>query len=98
MVAEPMMRQRLEYKIAILAALCTLAIFLFPGVSGPYSIVHGPVTALRAMRARLILLIGLMPTLLGLARLLRTRQGVAGTFTSFLKQIAPLYQSSTLRC
>jgi len=92
------MRHRLEYKIAILAALCTLAIFLFPGVSGPYSIVHGPVTALRAMRAWLILLIGLIPTLLGLARLLRTRLGINGAFISLLKQIDPLHQSSVLRC
>jgi len=92
------MRHRLGYEIAILAAVCTLAIFLFPGVSGPYPIVHGPVTALRAMQAWLLLLFGLMPALLGLANLVRTRFGIASAFTSLVKQIDPLQQSSTLRC
>ena len=92
------MRHRLGYEIAILAAVCTLAIFLFPGVSGPYPIVHGPVTALRAMRTWLTLMIGLTPKLVGLATLLRTRLGVTGAFISFLNQIDPLHQSSALRC
>lgn len=28
--------------------MCVCAIFLFPAVHGPYSVVHGPVTALRS--------------------------------------------------
>jgi hypothetical protein len=92
------MRHHLGYEIAILATVCTLAIFLFPGVSGPYPIVHGPVTALRAMHAWLLLLFGLAPTLLGMANLVRTRLGIAHTFSSLVKQIDLLHQSSTLRC
>jgi hypothetical protein len=91
------MRHRLGYEIAVLAALCILAIFLFPAVSGPYPIVHGPATALRAMRAWLLWLVGLAPVLLGLANPLRTRQGFYPVFSA-LKQIDPLHQSSTLRC
>ncbi|MGA8869297.1 MAG: hypothetical protein WB510_20145, partial [Candidatus Sulfotelmatobacter sp.] len=44
---------RLGYEIAILAVICTVAIFLFPTARGPYSVVHGPVTALLGLRAKL---------------------------------------------
>jgi len=37
--------------LALVTILCVLAIFLFPAASGPYSAIHGPVTALLAMRA-----------------------------------------------
>lgn len=37
-------------ELAVLAALCVLSIFLFPSAQGPYSAVHGPVTALQAVR------------------------------------------------
>jgi hypothetical protein len=39
------------YANAALAILSVLAIFLFPVVQGPYSVVHGPATALQAARA-----------------------------------------------
>jgi hypothetical protein len=39
------------YATAVLASLSVFAIFLFPGVQGPYSVVHGPATALQAARA-----------------------------------------------
>lgn len=35
-------------ELAVLAVLCVLTIFLFPVMQGPYSAVHGPVTALQA--------------------------------------------------
>jgi hypothetical protein len=35
--------------------LCTLSVFLFSGPVGPYSVVHGPVTAMRARQASLVL-------------------------------------------
>ncbi len=35
----------------MLAVVCVLLIFFFPTVHGPYSVVHGPVTALLSMRA-----------------------------------------------
>jgi hypothetical protein len=50
---------RIACALAVLAALCVLSIFFFPGMNGPYSSVHGPVTALLSLRAaaRLRLLI-----------------------------------------
>lgn len=45
-----MISGRLEFEMAFLALLCTLSIFLFPAVQGPYSAVHGPVTTLQSIR------------------------------------------------
>ncbi len=45
--------RQLSYEIVILAILCTAGIFFFPAVRGPYSAVHGPVTALRSIKTRL---------------------------------------------
>lgn len=42
---------RSAYALAVLGVLCILTIFLFPSLTGPYSVVHGPVTALLSMRA-----------------------------------------------
>jgi len=38
------------HELAIVAIVCVLGIFLFPAAAGSYSAVHGPVTALEAMR------------------------------------------------
>lgn len=38
-------------ELAVLAVVCVLTIFLFPAMQGPYSAVHGPVSALQAARA-----------------------------------------------
>lgn len=38
-------------ELALLALVCVLTIFLFPAMQGPYSAVHGPVSALQAARA-----------------------------------------------
>jgi hypothetical protein len=38
-------------EIAVLTVICVLVIFFFPLMQGPYSVLHGPVTALRAARA-----------------------------------------------
>src|SRR5271165_4248441 len=46
-----MISGRLICELAVLAVLCVLTIFFFPGVQGPYSVVHGPATALLATRA-----------------------------------------------
>jgi hypothetical protein len=43
--------RRIGCEVAVLAVLSVLAIFLFPGVQGPYSVVHGPASALQAARA-----------------------------------------------
>jgi len=37
--------------LALLAVFCVLGIFFFPVMDGPYSAVHGPVTALLSIRA-----------------------------------------------
>jgi len=39
-----------ETKFAILAIFGILAVFMFHAASGPFSVVHGPATALRALR------------------------------------------------
>lgn len=46
-----MISGRTGSELAVLATLCVLTIFLFPVMQGPYSAVHGPVTALQAARA-----------------------------------------------
>lgn len=38
---------------AILAIFCTVVTFFFPVVCGPFSVVHGPMTALCAVRERI---------------------------------------------
>jgi hypothetical protein len=48
-----MTRARIGSELAALAVLCVLTIFLFPAAQGPYSVVHGPATALQAARAAL---------------------------------------------
>lgn len=41
------------YEIAIVAMVCVLSIFFAPLAHGPYSAVHGPMTALRSLRNKL---------------------------------------------
>ena len=93
-----MMHRHLGYELALVAIVCTLAIFLFPAVSGPYPIVHGPATALRAMRAWLLLLIALTLALAGLGRILAARLGVVVPFAALFNRINLLEQFSVLRC
>lgn len=42
---------RIGCELAVVAVFCVLTIFLFPSMQGPYSVVHGPATALLAARA-----------------------------------------------
>ncbi|MFZ0735339.1 MAG: hypothetical protein WAM79_23685 [Candidatus Sulfotelmatobacter sp.] len=42
---------RIGCGFAVVALLCVLSVFFFPAMQGPYSVVHGPVTALLAVRA-----------------------------------------------
>ena len=46
-----MISRRIGYELALLAVLSVLTIFLFPGVQGPYSVIHGPATVFQAARA-----------------------------------------------
>ncbi len=42
---------RIAYALAVVAVLCVLTVFFFHAIQGPYSVVHGPVTALLSIRA-----------------------------------------------
>jgi hypothetical protein len=46
-----MIPSRIGCELAVLTVLCVLMIFFFPVMQGPYSVVHGPATALLAARA-----------------------------------------------
>ena len=46
-----MIHDRIGCELAVLTILCVLMIFFFPLMQGPYSVVHGPATALQAARA-----------------------------------------------
>jgi hypothetical protein len=59
-----MFLRHFSYEFAILAILCIAAIFLFPVIQGPYSAVHGPVTALLSIKARLLMWLALALTAL----------------------------------
>lgn len=50
---------------AILAVFCILTIFFFPATYGPYSVVHGPVSALRPAQAALRLQLAIIQAALG---------------------------------
>jgi hypothetical protein len=52
--------RQLSYEFALVAILCTVALFLFPAVQGPYSAVHGPVTALLSFKAKVFLCLALL--------------------------------------
>jgi hypothetical protein len=55
-----MIAGRIGWELPTLAVLCILTIFFFPGVQGPYSVVHGPATALLAARAAVRARIGIV--------------------------------------
>jgi hypothetical protein len=46
-----MISGRIGDALATVALVCVLTIFLFPAMQGPYSAVHGPASALLAIRA-----------------------------------------------
>jgi len=58
---------RIACALAIVAVLCVLAVFFFPGIEGPYSAVNGPVTALLSMRAASVLRLGIVHAALTIA-------------------------------
>ncbi len=41
---------RIAGELALVAVLCVISIFLFPVAQGPYTAIHGPVTALQSVR------------------------------------------------
>lgn len=45
------MNRQIVYETSLLVVLCVLSLFLFPASAGPYPAVHGPATALQAVRS-----------------------------------------------
>jgi hypothetical protein len=45
-----------ELAVVAVAVVCVLMVFFFPSTQGPYSVVHGPATALQAARVSVRLL------------------------------------------
>jgi hypothetical protein len=52
--------RQLSYEFVLIAILCVVALFFFPAVQGPYSAVHGPVTALLSLKAKVFLCLALL--------------------------------------
>gem|GEM_PF-1777607 len=59
---------RIAGTLAGIAVISVLAIFLFPATQGPYSVVHGPVTALLSVRAAVGLRTAIVRAGLGVVR------------------------------
>jgi len=93
-----MLRHPLDCKFAFLAIICTLGIFLFPVANGPYASVHGPASALRAMRAWVLLLAILSLTFAKAAGLGLTQSWTDRSASLALLDLAPHARSSVLRC
>ena len=85
---------------AILAILCTLAIFLFPAVRGPFPATHGPATSLEVTRAWqwLCLLFVLIPALRLTGMTTRPAAGFDRAPGPACTHEPPLEELSVLRC
>lgn len=95
-----MIPRHLGYEFIIFAIVCTVVIFVFPAASGSYSAVHGPVTALLSLRAKLKLWLGMAVGALQLARIMPTSFAARNTARQMipLAQSVPPEQSTILRC
>lgn len=94
-----MFPRSLGHEIAVVAVLCTIAIFFFPAASGPYSAVHGPVTSplnLR-MRLRLRLQAAMGALQFPLRNILVCCKALRATWQESA-QLVPPEQISVLRC
>jgi len=91
---------RLRRELSVVVLLCTLGVFLFPVGSGPYSAVHGPVTALRAQRDSFATFCSMALAALSYAYLLSAL--LAGFMSSpqlvMLPAFAPTCAVTVLRC
>jgi hypothetical protein len=93
--------RQLSYELTLVAILCIIALFLFPAVQGPYSAVHGPVTALLSIKAKLFLCLTLL--LAAMHLLVRCVAICACAFRpsvdgSFLRAALDSEHTSVLRC
>jgi hypothetical protein len=61
-----------ETKFAILAIFGILAVFMFHAASGPFSVVHGPATAFRALRSAVAIMLLMVAAALSNLRIFTT--------------------------
>jgi hypothetical protein len=94
------MPSRLRRELSVVVLLCTLSIFLFPGVTGPYSTVHGPVTALLALRQALKAFWSMACAALRRSPFRRTRMAISASLLLLapLPTAAPQRGVTVLRC
>ena len=87
-------------EIAVVAMVCVVSIFFTPLAEGPYSAVHGPVTALRSLRNKLWLVFSMyLASLPVLAAHLRVLAGGPSSASRMLPAPAvPSELSAVLRC
>jgi hypothetical protein len=96
-----MFPRHLGYEFAILTATCIVAIFLFPVVWGPYTAIHGPVTALLSLRMKLRLWLGMaLAALPWLESVFSNRFAASGGQRRIarLSQAISLQDAMVLRC
>ena len=88
-----------DYRSVAVAIFCIMLIFFFPSVCGPYSVVHGPVTALRSICARLkmLLVLAIAFVMAGQFQVSRLFACPPASCVSFLA-LHPPNQFSVLRC
>ncbi len=63
-----MIARHFDHPLALVGIVCILSLFLFPAAGGTYSAVHGPITALQAMRAAMKLRWSMMMAALGISQ------------------------------
>jgi hypothetical protein len=84
-------------ELTLITILCVVGIFLFPASAGPYSAIHGPVTALQAVRAAMKIRWNIALAALVFSDFARE---IRFTFfgESVVSMVVPLRHTSILRC
>jgi hypothetical protein len=92
--------RHLKLELSVMAILCTLAIFFFSAPAGPYSVVHGPVTALQALRASLVVFWSMVMAAFSLVALLALTHTICAcsSFGPEEPVFEDGYSSAVLRC
>jgi hypothetical protein len=96
-----MISGRIGYKVSVVAVFSVLAIFLFPTVHGPYSAIHGPVTALRAVHAAASLRLAILAAAVTVSSVFRVSSlEMLSSFELFGSEFraVPPSESTILRC
>lgn len=97
-----MFARRIGWELAILGVVCVLAVFLFPSMSGPYTAVHGPVTAMRSARAAARLRVAIVPAALSALGNNRISSLLIWPCSASLNEVFPLAvlpeNNTILRC